>query len=103
MRRGTTPTHTFRLPFDTSSIKELFIIYAQSSHLTEAKVVKSKEECTLHDDTVTVTLSQEDTLSLSHSIPVKIQVRVLTHDNKALASKVIERSVKPCLDDEVMG
>ena len=45
MIRGTTPTHIFTIPFDTSQVDELRISYAQND---VEKIVKTKEQCTLN-------------------------------------------------------
>lgn len=100
MRRGTTPTITFTLPFDTAGvIKDLRASFAQDNEIIiEKKIV----DCTLDGNTVSVDLSQEDTLKLTHDKAVKIQVKILTIDGQVIAS--IPRSV-PCgeiLNTEVL-
>lgn len=102
MRRGTTPTHTIKLPVEADEIKALSVTYKQEDQLHNVKIVKRKEDCLINGDALSVALTQEETLSLDHTVPVKIQVRLMTYDNKVRASDVIERPVKPCLDDEVM-
>lgn len=105
MRRGTTPTHTFELPFDVSSIKEVQITYSQSDHYLDekrTKVVKTTKDCKLEGKTISVDLTQQDTLAFSHKLQVAIQLRVLMFDKTALVSEVIKRDVEPCLDNEVL-
>lgn len=97
--RGTTPTHKFTLPFDTSLIKEVMVIYAQD----DVEVFhKSTDECILKENTVTTELTQIETLSLSEERPVQIQLRMLTSEGKAIKTK--PRTVSPgvCLNDEVL-
>lgn len=99
MVRGTTPTHTYTLPFDTSIIKVVEITYAQ---LDAVIVKKTTDDCTLDGNTVTVRLTQEDTLQFDHRQNVQIQLRVLTKAGDALASEIRRVSVQQCLGNEVL-
>ena len=100
MIRGTTPTHTFNIPFDTSVVKEVKILYAQD----DVKVLeKNTEDCALSGNSVSVTLTQEDTFKLDCKKPVEIQIRVLTLDGEALTSVPEKVGVSKCLDNEVLA
>ena len=59
MIRGTTPVHTFELPFDTAEIKEINIAYAHNGVVV---LTKEKADCSFEGNTVRVRLTQEDTL-----------------------------------------
>lgn len=99
MIRGTTPTHTFEIPFDTSMIKKVMIIYAQN----DVEVFhKDTKDCEMNKREIRVTLSQRDTLRLCHRYNVQIQLRVLTTDGSAFTSDVKVLSVQKCLNDEVL-
>lgn len=98
--RGTTPTHTFSLPFDVDMIKEVRVIYAQDDQIV---FVKNTKDCTLANNTVTVKLTQENTFALDCKKYVEIQVRVLTVDGDALVSEIITISVGRCFDKDVIG
>lgn len=100
MIRGTTPTHTFTLPFDVSLIKKIKIIYAQGG---EQKFCKRKEDCILDGRTVQTTLTQEETFLLDCKWLVEIQVRVLTVGEDVLASLPMTATVGKCLDSEVLA
>lgn len=99
MKRGTTPTHIFTLPFDTETVKTARIIYSQSN---EVIFVKTGDQLTLDGDTITVKLTQEDTLAFDCKKNVEIQVRVLTHSGDAMASDIEQVSPYRCLEDEVL-
>ena len=99
MIRGTTPTHTFNIPFDTSTVSEVRVIYAQND---EVLFTKSKTDCVLENSTIKVTLTQEDTLKFDHTKAVQIQIRILTINGDALASIVEQIGVAKCLDNEVL-
>ena len=99
MIRGTTPTHTFKLPFDVDNIKSVMIIYAQKDREI---LCKETADCTLKDDVITTTLTQEDTFRFNHRDHVHIQVRLLTNSGTAMASEPKVVNVKDCLNDEVL-
>lgn len=91
MIRGTTPTHTYHMPFDTALIDKIKITYAQNGVVV---LTKEKADCKIDGNAVTVRLTQEDTLKFDAS-RVQIQVRVLTTGGDALASDIV---TKPCKD-----
>ena len=99
IRQGTTPTHTFTVPFDTSDLKTVHIAYAQCEQVL---FVKSGEDITLGGNTIVTTLTQEETLKINPSKVVAIQVRVVTHANDALASDIMLVSAEWCLEKEVL-
>lgn len=95
--RGSTPTHSFGIPFDTSSITGVIIIYAQNG----AEVFrKTTGDCTITDSDVSATLSQSDTLSLSADTEAKVQLVIYVED-RAYVSKEIEMSVDDILSEDV--
>lgn len=100
MIRGTTPTHTFKLPFNTDIIKSVRIIYSQCN----CKILhKNTEDMNIKDDTITLKLTQEETLRFKYGMPVKIQLRILTTSDDAMNSNIIIDTVDECLDDEVIA
>ena len=99
MNRGTTPTHTFTIPFDTSLIKEVKIIYSQDD---EQVLCKRTEDCELNGNEIKTTLSQEETFMFDCKKLVQIQIRVLTLVGESLITPIIARTVEKCLDDEVL-
>lgn len=99
MRKGTTPTHEFVLPFSTDVISAVEITYAQSNTVI---LIKTKEDCVLKDNTVSVTLSQEDTFRFGNNMIVDVQVRVLTTGGDVLASGVYSVACERCLSNEVL-
>lgn len=99
MIRGTTPTHTFKLPFDAKLVKSAMVIYAQNDAVVLEKEAK---DCTMRGNEISVTLSQEDTLKLDCHFKVQIQLRILTTEGQALASDIHVVSVGKCLNSEVL-
>lgn len=108
MIRGTTPTHTFTFNnLDPNTFKVLNIYYAQQG---VELLSKSKDDCVFstketEDGTVylaSVTLTQEETKMFKAKYAVKVQLRVLTEDNRALATPEYEVSVWDVINDEVL-
>lgn len=99
MIQGTTPTHKFTLPFVTDIVQKARIIYAQCE-----RVIFTKEtpECECDGNTITVKLTQEDTLSLNARRDVQIQVKVLTNDGSTFVSAIKTVNIDKCLDREVL-
>lgn len=99
MIRGTTPTHIYELPFDTAQLVEVMVIYA---HDDVEVFHKNLSDCKAEGEKLTVKLTQEETLSLSHLKNVQIQIRAKLVDGSVLASNVYTTSIGKCLNDEVM-
>lgn len=96
MYRGTTPTLTFTLPFETNLISKCYVSFFQKERL---RVEKELTNCDCVGKTITVKLTQSDTLSFVSNAVVKIQIRALLSDGNAVASKVMEMNVKDVLKD----
>ena len=99
MRQGTTPKHTFTLPFDTGVISKVRVIYAQRN---DVKIVKTEADAEMVGNTISVKLTQKDTLQLNSSLKTHIQVRVVTLGGDAFASDIITVTTDRCLDGEVL-
>lgn len=100
MIRGTTPTHTFELPFDTSIIKEVKVIYAQDD---KQIFCKRTDDCKLEGNILSTKLTQEETFMLDCTKMVQIQIRVLDQAGEANNSDEINVVLHRCLDDEVLS
>lgn len=99
MIRGTTPTHIFTMPFETNLIADLRISYAQ----TNGEIIaKNKDDATLIGNTISVTLTQEETLKFDCSKSVLVQIKLKTHKGEVMSSNVMTISVERCLNDEVL-
>ena len=101
MIRGTTPTLEFTLPFEVDLIAEAYVTISQNQSVV---IDKSLSELTCAGKTLTVKLSQEDTLKLQQSEfkTAEIQVRVRTKVGEALASDIIAVYVGRILKDGVI-
>ena len=100
MIRGTTPTYTFDIPLDASSIADLRLSFAQEG--TEL-VKKTKNDVKLEGQKITIKLTQEDTLKFDHEkSAVQIQLRVLTTGGDVMTSNIMTVNVWQSLNEEVL-
>ncbi len=99
MRRLTTPEHRFVLELDQSIIKKIKITYAQEDEII---LEKNLDDVKFKENTAIIKLSQEETKLFSPDKMVKIQIRVLTTGNDALASDIMNKYIDDVLDDEVI-
>lgn len=100
MIRGTTPTHTFTLPFAADILSAVHVIYAQGGAV---KFKKTAADCQLDRNTITVKLTQKETLAFSDGQLVEIQIRALDASGNSIASDIMRVHVCRCLEDEVLA
>lgn len=98
MRRGTTPTHIFHLPFSAEDLK-FTITYAQDD---KELVKKTEDDCDVNDNVIELTLSQEDTLSFDEKKAVQVQIKTLDFGGNVKASKVMITTAGKILDEDVI-
>lgn len=96
--RGTTPTHTFRVPIDLTSAVALKVYYKQGY---EVLVEKEKQDLVVTPTTITVELTQEETLRFADG-QIKMQIRARMPNGKAVKSKVKTTSADELLKNEVI-
>ena len=94
MRRGTTPTIVFHLPFNVSELQNCEVYIAQKGML---RITKAMEDCVLSEDTVAITLSQSETLSLKAGDRMELQIRVVFADGSVDASGIVSVAVRNIL------
>lgn len=104
--RGTTPTHIFSFPFDPNELSSIYITYTQRGNIIIEKTIDDIEFDTV-EETMKVTLSQEDTLAFFGANPrirtvdttVFIQVRAGFANGEAWASEIMKDRVGDILKD----
>lgn len=99
MRLGSTPKHTFTLPFETDLIQELKITYSQNKKII---LEKHLADCEVDKNSVSYKLTQEETFLFTDNVNVELQVRVLTTTGDVLASNIRIVTAERCLDGEVL-
>ena len=104
MYRVTTPTHTFKLPIDTSEFAEIQITYKQGN----VSLIKHYQDGTLpsgmslNEKYVVILLTQEETKQFKIG-PVKVQVRALTNSGRAFASQMFKVNADEVLNEEILS
>lgn len=86
MIRGTTPTLRFTLPINTDLIEDAYITFSQNRTVV---FEKGLDDCEVAQRSISVHLTQVDTLELVSECNTEIQIRVKTTAGDALASKII--------------
>ena len=99
MPKGTNPWNTYKIPFDTSIVDKVRIVFAQRDGL---KIKKTEKDAEMEGNTVKVRLTQEDTFRLNENLPVEHQIRVRTKAGDVFKSQVFTFTLTKCLDKEVL-
>ena len=98
MRRGTTPTLTFTTPYAAELILDGYITFWQRGEIV-LDVDLTDPSVTIEDEAISVTLTQEQTLSLTTAAPCDIQIRAILTTGKVVASNIVQDQVCPILKD----
>lgn len=101
MYRGTTPTLVFNIntELDLNTISEVWVTFGLSPVKT---YTKEDVEISDEDKTITLHLSQEETLKFNkHDVPV--QLRFLLDDGQAYASPIKSITVNDILQNGVIS
>lgn len=98
MFRGTTPTFTFTLQFDTSVIDEAFATFAQSGTVVIEKSLSDMEK---DEKKLRVKLTQEETMRLKGNSGVEIQLAVRIGSN-VMRSKIMTTTVNRILKEALL-
>lgn len=102
MIRGTTPKHTFKVPFNADEALCVRVVYRQG----DTKVRKTDVDLNKSGNTVSVRLGQEDTLAFKangDAVKAQISAKIKIEEEELVAkSKVISIKCYETLDDEVL-
>lgn len=102
MIRGTTPTLLFHVQKEVQvlQMKQIWVtLKGNTNEMTfdiEDLVLDGEE------NTIKINMTQEETLSF-YGGPIRMQIRVLTKDGKALASKIMSTDLSGILKDGVIS
>ena len=101
MKLGTTPTHIFELPCDINALTDVKIVYHQNGEQILRKRLRNCEVNT-ETNTLSLTLTQEETFMFQPNLSVEIQLRAITGGGDVLASDIYKVPASRCLDSEVL-
>ena len=98
---GTTPQIKINSNIHIDNIKRLWITFESQ----KVELTKELSDCDIIENQIHCTLSQEDTFLLNpdnKDIKIKLQVRILTDDDKAFASNITELQLKKILKEGII-
>lgn len=96
MYRGTTPTITFRLPFESNRITALNLCFVQQGGVV---LQKDLTACKLEENTLQVSLTEAETLLFDDKKGmVEMQLRIGCGETR-MASNIMRLSVERILKD----
>ena len=99
MRRGTTPTHTFSTDVDLSDSSVLYVTYEQNNGII---VEVDKSRCSINENSVVTSLTQEETLKFQDCGDVLIQIRAGWSNGKRVASNIMRVPIERVIKDGVI-
>lgn len=94
--QGTTPTIVFNLPFNVSTIENCEVYLGQNDELI---VTKGYNDCTLSGTTLTVQLTQSETLQFDPEEKLQIQARFRYVDGMVEATNITKVKVGDLLSE----
>lgn len=95
MKRGTTPTNTFKTNIDLTGAT-IFLTYSQRGRVV---LEKTGEDLEISAEAIVTRLTQKDTLGFDALQKVSIQIRYVFPDGTAGASNIMTASVGEILKD----
>ena len=95
MKRGTTPTNTFKTNIDLTGAT-VFLTYSQRGRVV---LEKTGDDLEITAEAVVTRLTQKDTLGFDALQKVSIQIRYVFPDGTAGASNIMTASVGEILKD----
>ena len=100
MYRGTTPTIQINVN-DTDDLTLYKSIYITFKQMPSVMIEKTKDEIVVEPNTITVQLSQEDTLQFKPG-EVMVQLRAVDESGMAIASKITTIQAERILKEGVI-
>jgi hypothetical protein len=95
MKRGTTPTNTFKTNIDLTGAT-VFLTYSQRGRVV---LEKTGDDLEISAEAIITRLTQKDTLGFDALQKVSIQIRYVFPDGTAGASNIMTASVGEILKD----
>lgn len=95
MKRGTTPTNTFKTNIDLTGAT-VFLTYSQRGRVV---LEKTGDDLEITAEAIVTRLTQKDTLGFDALQKVSIQIRYVYPDGTAGASNIMTASVGEILKD----
>lgn len=104
--RGTTPTLTFHVKneMNLSEIAEIWVTFKTKAGVKSKEITYTMDDLTIDpvEKTITLNLTQEDTLDFTDTKVVEVQLRVRLNNDVAVASSIMDVDVSPILKEGVI-
>lgn len=103
MVSGTTPTLIINANIGVDEIMEMWVTF--SNTLYKELLTKKLSDCVIAENQLLLKLSQEDTISLNPNnseIEIYVQIRVLTKNDIAFASKIYKLPISKLLKEGII-
>lgn len=107
IRRGTTPTHIFTMPFQIPNGSRIRVVYVQNNNII---LECTTERCEIDNNIISYKLTSDETLLFDcdmhyiegryQTVPIEIQVGIHTPDDNKMWSNIITTSVEKCLRED---
>lgn len=98
MRRGTTPTLTFNMPFDSAGVENIYITFVQGREMV---LEKTLADVVWNEKAIELELTQEETLKFRPG-QMEIQIRIKFINEQAIASNIMYTTSEAILKDGVI-
>lgn len=99
IRQKTTPQHIFKIPFDTSDLTAVELVYRQDQRIL---LTLREGDLTMEGDTITAELTQEQTLMFNDRRPVEVQMAVMDADGHAFTSRKVRIDVYEAISKDIL-
>ena len=88
MRRGTTPTLKFSVPYTQEEINSGYITIARANTIF-AEYELTDERVEIIDNAILLSLTQEDTLAYNSRVTYSAQLRLILSNDEVVASNIV--------------
>lgn len=99
MYRASTPECSWDLGTDAASLDSIKITFKQAGIIV---LEKDKEDLTCDGNTVSFTMTQEETKAFKAFRPANVQIRIKTTEGKVIDSTIDTFNIEKVLNDEVL-
>ena len=101
MTKGTTPTLKFTFPFETKLLSDVLITIKDYKSEKMYTIEKTLSDCVKEDHSVSITLTEEETMKFTEHNKVKIQIKVYPLSGGVFASKIFYKYIDELLEEGV--
>ena len=94
--RGTTPIHTFQLPFSAENVAKAKVAYKEGNNLL---FKKNTTDCKMEANSIIVALTREETIKFPDNTIIKVQLEIETKAGESLKTDVYKLWSSELLDE----